>query len=458
MRLLVQLPGPAYLRLYGSTLRELTARDHEIILTYDRAEKGRDVTASGIENLPGVRVVARIPEAERRLDRSVTQLRLAADYIRYLDPRWATSEYLRRRLDKFMIGSLRPLRWAPSRFRQARSIVRLLVMLERVVPPAANVVDAIAALKVDGVVVSPLIALDDLGRSQTETVKAAQSLNLPVGVAIGSWDHLSTKGVMKVVPDRVFVWNDTQRLEAEKLHFQPVDRVVVTGAQAFDEWFERTPTTSRAEFLELLGLPCAPFVLYVGSSPNIASAEREIAFVREWLERLRSRNEAAFNELGTLIRPHPGNVQAWSSVDVSDLGATIAPRSRPELPMSETDAALYFDSIHHSSAVVGLNTSAILESFVQRRPVLTIRLPRFAETQSGTIHFRYLLPKFGGALLAADSFDEHFQQLAATLDAREDHAARIETFLRSFVRPQGLETRATVLLADAIEDLVFNHP
>ena len=38
----------------------------------------------------------------------------------------------------------------------------------------------------------------------------------------------------------------------------------------------------------------------------------------------------------------------------------------------EADEALYDDSIHHAAAVVGVNTSAIRSSFIQRRQVLTI--------------------------------------------------------------------------------------
>ena len=40
----------------------------------------------------------------------------------------------------------------------------------------------------------------------------------------------------RVAPDRVFLWNDRQRDEACELHGVPADRVVVTGAQLFDQF------------------------------------------------------------------------------------------------------------------------------------------------------------------------------------------------------------------------------
>ena len=121
--------------------------------------------------------------------------------------------------------------------------------------------------------------------------------------------------------------------------------------------------------------------------------------------------------------------------------------------MTPEDDALYYDSINAASAVVGINTSAMVESFIQRRPVLTVRASEFRETQEGTLHFRHLSSAGGGALQAADTLEEHAAQLRAVLD---DPAARrdaIESFLRVFVRPRGLDRPATEILADELEAL-----
>lgn len=270
-----------------------------------------------------------------------------------------------------------------------------------------------------------------------------------MAAAIGSWDHLTTKGLIKVIPDRVIVWNGAQKREAARLHGVPRRRVVVTGAQAFDQWFERQPSVDRAAFLSAVELdPARPYVLYTGSSPNITPADREIAFVEEWLRVLRAAPEPV-GGLGVLVRPHPGNVDAWAQVDLSRLGCAVAPRERPGIPMSDADERLYFDSIHFAEAVVGINTSAIIEALVQRKPVLTIRAPEFA--QEDTLHFRHLLPEGGGCVRLAVSLDEHVEQLGSVLADPSAERAAIERFLQSFVRPHGLDRPATPILADAIE-------
>lgn len=455
MRLLFQLPYPGYLRVYGSTVRLLAGRGHTVLLAYDAPGKHRHSAAADVEAIADVEVVDALPPTQRRLDSTVAGVRLSADYLRYLDRSFGSSPYLRRRLDKFMEGPERALTRAPAFLPLASVLRRVFVAAERLVPSPKNVEEAILALAPDAVVVTPLIARGPSGVRQTDTIKAARALGIPVGLAVASWDHLTTKGIVKVVPDRVFVWNDTQRREAVELHRVPSNRIVVTGAQLFDSWFGRSPTAERAEFLEGHGLdPASPVVLFVGSSPNVAPAAEEIAFVYRWLEALRASSDSSLRRVGVLVRPHPGSVVEWTAIDLSMLGAAIAPRVRPGIPMGRDDEALYFDSIHHSTAVVGINTSAMIESFVQGRPVLTVRDPAFRETQEKSHHFRYLLPAAGGALQAADSLDAHLAQLRDAVSAPGDYRARIEAFVGSFLRPHGLETPATPILVDALEKLM----
>jgi hypothetical protein len=436
--------------MYGSTVRELASRGHEVLLAYDSPDKRRDPAARRIESLAGVRIVPPLRPEGRRL---VDALRQTADYLRFVDARFAAAPYLRTRMEKHLPARLAWARRLPTGSRTAAAARTLLAAVERLIRPRHDALAAIEAHRPDVVVISPLIARGPSGARQTDVLKAARKLAIPTAVGVSSWDHLTTKGVIKDVPDRLLVWNAVQVDEAVRLHGIAGDRIVATGAQLFDGWFERAPSTSRAEFTASLGLdPSEQLVLYVGSSPNITEPGREEGFVRGWLRALRA-SGPPLDRLGVAIRPHPGNNDHWASVDLSELGAAVAPRRRPEIPMSETDEALYFDSIHHAAAVVGINTSAIIESLVQRRPVLTIRATEFAETQEGTIHFHYLVPEGGGCVRAAADIPAHLGQLREVLADPEAEREAIERFLLAFVRPHGLDRPATPILADAIEEL-----
>ena len=82
-----------------------------------------------------------------------------------------------------------------------------------------------------------------------------------------SWDHLSSKAIIRDVPDGLVVWNEAQKREAMEMHGVPAERVVVTGAQCYDAWFGRTPSRSRLEFVRHVGLTDErPYVLWACSA------------------------------------------------------------------------------------------------------------------------------------------------------------------------------------------------
>lgn len=461
LRILFELPYAGYLRIYGSTIRALAERGHIVLLSYDKPAKRRDAEMLEVEKLAGVVRIDPIPWQRGVWTSLVRSLRLTADYARFLDPRFRDAPQLRRAMERYLPARSSFLVRVDGLGRLAsRTLLGVLRTLERAIPSDRGVERHIQALDPDVVVVTPLVTRGDGGVQQTDVVKAARRLGLPVGVAITSWDHLSSKGLLRGDPDVVFVWNDAQKREARELHRVPAKKIVITGAQLFDQWFSMEATASREEFARRAGVePALPYVLYVGSSKNIAPAEKEIAFVRGWVATLRKFDLV---DVSLVIRPHPGNAAEWEKADVSDLERVVVfPRGRTSVPMTSKEEADYFHSLHYAAAVVGVNTSAMIEAAVVGRPVLTIKTEEFVDTQGGTVHFRYLLPGAGGPLQVAEDLRAHVVQLRSVLRRPEQLAgsdSRTRAFVSSFVRPRGLELPATQILADEIEALGRRGP
>jgi hypothetical protein len=206
----------------------------------------------------------------------------------------------------------------------------------------------------------------------------------------------------------------------------------------------------RESFCRSLGLdPVRPVLLYTCSSSFIAPAQTEIAFVREWLTSIRGDAETA--SASVLIRPHPFNVWEWEHADFSDLGPVVIHPRQSYDPLDEGVRTAFYDSLYHSAAVVGVNTSAMIEAAIVGRPVLSILAPQFQATQEGTLHFRHLLPEHGGFLQIARSIEEHRPQLASALTEPGAWSERTARFVDSFIRPLGRDRACTPILADAIE-------
>ncbi len=437
-----------YFRNFESVLRGLAGRGHTIHLAVER-----DETLGGLSMVQTL--AAEFPsmthgEAPGRADDDwswvVDRLRLGLDYLRYQHPVFDTARKLRDRSRDRTPGAFvalgRVIRAAGG---WSRGIVSAVVRrLERAVPEDPAIREYLEAERPDIVLLTPLI---DLGSSQIEYLRAARALRIPAGLCVWSWDHLSSKALIRETPDRVFVWNLTQKREAIELHGVPADRVVVTGAQCFDQWFNREPSRDRETFCRQAGLPSSPpFVLYVCSA-LFAGSPVEAGFVVKWIRALRGGASARLRSAPILVRPHPSRLAEWEGVDLRELNAVLWGGN----PVDAQSRADYFDTLYHSAAVVGINTSAFIEAGIVGRPVHTIVLPEMADNQTGTVHFNYLLNAGGGLLEVAHSVDEHVRQLDASL-AKAD-AGEVKPFVREFVRPHGLDVAATPLFVELVESM-----
>ncbi|HEV2593256.1 MAG TPA: hypothetical protein VGU02_15345 [Gaiellaceae bacterium] len=447
MKVLFAMPYPGYLRYFDSVVTLLAERGHTVELWFETLDKQPEGLVA-IDAVEGVSVGGKLPKRRDGFEYAARASRLTLDFVRYYDPLFAGADYLRDRVGRRLEGSLRHLRrWRTLPSPVVRRLVRAGLVVERALPRAPEFDALVIASRPDLVVGTPVV----MPASRTaDLLKSATALGVPTVGAVASWDNFTTKGVFRVLPDRVLVWNETQADEGVELHALPRERIAVTGAQPFDRWFDRLPSRDADAFRARVGLPPGrPYVLFTGSTASITHPDVEIAFVKEWLRAIRG----SLGDLAVMVRPHPYNSEHWDEIDLGELAPVVVWPPTGGNPVDDDDRADYFDSIHHASAVVGINTTAMIEAAIQRKPVLSIELETFQETQSGTVHFGYLLPENGGFLRVAHSLDEHLQQLREVLADPIGDVALIESFLSRFVRPRGLDRPCTPLVVDVLEEV-----
>ncbi len=441
-----------YVRNFESVLAGLADRGHEVVVAFgDAATPWLGTKVQAPHPLAEHPAVA-FRSAPRQTGPSVIlgrRLRMSRDYLRYLEPAYANAKALRARARRRAPLSVRALVHLPG-LRSSSGRARLdkaLGRVERALRRPKEIDRFLRAEAPDAVLVTPLV---ELGSPQTPLVRAARSLGIPVALCVASWDNLTNKGLIREELDLVAVWNEPQRREAVELHGVAPERVVATGANPYDHWFNWAASTARDEFCAQVGLPAdAPFVLYLGSSPFIAP--NEVPVVEAWLRFLRAHRDPRLRELGVLIRPHPQNAAQWRDVDLTPFGrVSVHPRGGDD-PVDQAAKSLYYDSIHHSAGVVGINTSALIESAIVGRTVYTLALPEVREAQEGTLHFRHLVRAGGGLLEVAHTLQDHAEQLQHGLEA--GGGDRNRSFLEEFVRPHGLDKPATPRLINAVEQL-----
>jgi hypothetical protein len=436
----------ANFRLFEPVICELAKRGHDVVLAADEEETfgGRALVERLAASYAGVTFGSVPSAADEPWLPFAQKVRWALDYVRFCAPRYADVPKLRlRNVER----APRIVRWLTKAI-GPDAVARVLKWLERSMPRTASMRTWLEEFAPNAVI---LTSLTFSRSSAIEQLKAARGLGIPTAAAIMSWDHLSSKALLHIAPDRTFVWNEVQKREATGMHGLPPESIVVTGAQCYDQWFDRQPSRTREAFCADMGLdPSHPFVLYVCSAMSPVPTPVEPQFVKDWVTALRASADPMLHDIGVLVRPHPERLKEWTDVNFDGFENVVV---RGGTPIDAASKADYFDALLFSQAVVGLCTSAFLEAAIAGRPVLTLLMTAYRMHQDGMAHFRYLLEVEGGLLHAAPEMSTHLRDLSGVLSrgpAREERNVR---FLTAFVRPNGLAMPATPAFVAAVEQL-----
>jgi hypothetical protein len=364
-------------------------------------------------------------------------MRQLSNLLRFSHPDFDSRDWLRD--VKFQKAAPGPLRWARRLNALGRrpglAAVTLTRRADDILPAADAATTLIEEARPDAVVVVGVIRTPEF----VEHLKAARAAGIATAIWIQSWDNLSSKGLLHFVPDRVFVWNETQRSELARYHGIPADRVSITGAQTFDHWFNGEHPASREDFCRRCGLdPERPILLYLVSSRQ-AEPGPETFFPR-WLEAVRADDDPTLAGASVLLRPHPTAVEPWLEAATSDPRVVVSPSTAADPINSPAFRRRFREELHHASVAFAINTSGLIDAAIFGKPALTVELPEFAHVQRGTVHFEYLTTVGGGLLRSAPTLEDHVAELARLIHRDPyERDERGERFIAEFVRPQGDE-------------------
>jgi len=474
MRFLLVVKQKRNIDAFLGTLQCLLDRGHSVTLAIQERDEKTEARLNLSVNHAAFRVATCPAVRTDEWSELASLARRLRDCVHYLRPAMRSATKLRARI----IHRLRQdLQFDASTDAMAQALLnvpadqverldQLFALTEQSLPTDPLFDEFLRCEQPDVLLVSPLV---HFGPAQADLVASAKRMRIPAWMLLYSWDNLSTKGTLHRWPDRMFVWNEQQRKEAEALHGFPPERVTVIGAPRFDTFFSLRPAMSRQEFHEPLGLdPVRPTVLYVCSSRFVS--EGELAFIRRWVAELRGSTSERLRTCNIVVRPHPDIAllpddfrmprHRWPAAP--DLVARIArPFDDERAVVLQTDLRTpqgLYESIVHSNAVIGLNTTAELEAGIVGRPVFTIVTDdRAVDGQSSTIHFHYLTKEQGGFVSSADAFADHLAQLDAALAHPPDEGA-IRQFIQSFLRPRGIDRPVAPMFAEELERLASEAP
>jgi hypothetical protein len=216
------------------------------------------------------------------------------------------------------------------------------------------------------------------------------------------------------------------------------------GSPSLEKWFNYLPQISRDSFLQQVGFDSnAKYILFVGSSPFIAPDE--VSFFQRWYAGFKK--SSLYSEYNVIIRPHPQNYAQWKTASFDKV--TIYPK-QGEFVTSKDAEVRFFNSIYFSEAVVGVNSSSMIEAKILNKPVFTVEDHLMKRGQGQTLHFSYL--KDLGFVTSARDFENHFKQIESNLVFKDSDLDRKKSDnIRQFLWPS--PTKPTELIANTISEV-----
>lgn len=356
----------------------------------------------------------------------------------YIAPIWIGKELSEKMLKR--------LEWPLIRsFIRSKLARNFFAFLESRVKPDDAIIKWLKDFQPEIIFASPYVFREDF---EVEYTKAAQSLNIPVVASLLSWDNLTSKGTYHVKPDQLFVWNQNLVEEAIQIHdFEP-GKVFVSGAPVYDPWFELSPSMDRASFCASIGLdPSKPYILYLCSSKSISDNETDL--IRMLISQLEHIDEDSRPAL--LVRPHPFK-EMDDSLEKDWVKVFPKGGQRPD-----TDEAriVYYDSLYHSAAVIGVNTTGFLESAILDKPCLTIINSLTNRGQEMRAHFKHLMD--AEYIEVAKDFPELVKMVMCIISGTDMRRENRRKFVRDFIRPNGLDIPAADVMVGAILSVANGH-
>ncbi|MBI4160707.1 MAG: CDP-glycerol glycerophosphotransferase family protein [Candidatus Yanofskybacteria bacterium] len=312
-----------------------------------------------------------------------------------------------------------------GRFQAVKNIARLIFS---VTSPGGFFLDLLDQYHPDLVVVTDLHNENDVALMQD-----ARRRSIPIVGIVRSWDHLTSKGLLKIVPDFICTPNEFLKYDAQTLHGVPEEKIKIVGIPHYDQYFSHL-SSSREKFTERLGVdPKTRFVLYAPFGSRYTpgnSVDRDV---------IDCISQALPSAHKLIVRFPP--------TDSVDLDGFVVPQnvildrpgvhlsSRPEKfirnELTREDDEWLQDTLSFSDVVIsGLSTMSI-DGAIFDKPVIVVGFDGYSQQphdQSVRRYFEYdyFQPLFrSGGVRLAESVDDFRSFLAVYLaDPKKDADGR----------------------------------
>jgi hypothetical protein len=317
----------------------------------------------------------------------------------------------------------------------SRTVRKLIRLLDRLVPPDPDLVTFFKKYNPDGVLAPDIILPADRVLLRTGKRLGYKTIGM-----VRSWDNLTAKGVIQVMPEWLVAQTTQMKKEAVEIGDMQSERVLVCGVTQFDEYW-KPATMTREQFFDLLSIPrnrrvilCAPFF-------GEYSQASGIMLVKALAEAIDGGQLPSDVHLLVRYRPEDGTTgDAPTDLNHPRITVTlpcstflITPRGKKDYEFTREDVDLMVNSLRYSAVTLNTISTLTVDAVALDRPVVNIRFDIDPTTPAGDrvelfSHFdHYLTLEATGGVKLAHSFEELVEAINVYLkNPAEDAAGRAQ--------------------------------
>ncbi|MDO8467198.1 MAG: CDP-glycerol glycerophosphotransferase family protein [bacterium] len=256
------------------------------------------------------------------------------------------------------------------------------------------------------------------GGTETAVIREARRRGVVSVGLINSWDKLTARAMIRLLPDWMIVHNDSVKKDAIIYADMPAGRIFVSGIPHFDRY--KTGTRApRDRFLQEIGLdPDKKTILYL---PVGRAASDDDADMMKFFADLLSDKRLKFPT--QLIFRFPPNDEIVAEgkfpngVVIQTPGRRFSLKRGSDWDMNEDDFRILADTITSSDVVVGYPSTMMIDAAIFDKPVINIAYERRPHPRNFILwayevdHYRSVLNT--GAVRLVKNDDELIDQLNA---------------------------------------------
>lgn len=203
---------------------------------------------------------------------------------------------------------------------------------------------------------------------------------------INSWDKLTARCIMRLLPDKALVFNDYNKAEIIKYHLMDEKKVFTVGIPQYDFYY-KAPYFSRDEFFKRIGIdPKKKLLVYAPAG----SADSEADWVlMDILENMRKEGKFG-KDVEILVRFQPNDFLNTKELEkrphlVFDYpGMRFSSKRGIDWDMNMGDIKHLADTLYYMSMLICYGSSLSVDAAVVGRPIIHLNF----EPVSGALPYK----------------------------------------------------------------------